>query len=77
MREVLQERLEATLRESIGDLLKEKYDTKSSEVMIAKLIAELADEAASALGIRESELEEAWDPDEEYEDDKEKGEKNQ
>ncbi len=68
VREVLQERLEATLRESIGDLLKEKYDTQSSERMITKLIAELANEAASALGISDDELETPWDNEEDFSD---------
>ena len=67
VREVLKDRLKAVLEEKIGNL----PAGSAGENVITELAGKLADEAVSALGIRESELDELWDGDEEFDDDPE------
>lgn len=68
VREVLQERLKMLLQEKIGSLFAQPTEGKSSDELIAELANELADEAASALGISEDELETPWDEEEDFTD---------
>jgi|GEM_PF-4019758 len=78
VRDVLEERLKALLEERIGDLLAGSSEKKSSDVIISELTHELADEAVSTLGIRESELQEPWCEDcEDEEEDNEKKESSE
>lgn len=63
--EVLEERLKAVLQERIGNLLPGPDGDKSTDDLITELAGELADEAQSALGLRQSELDEPWCEEEE------------
>jgi hypothetical protein len=60
VRDVLEERLKTLLEERIGTLLPESSKKKSGPDMFSELARELADEAVSVLGIRESDLNEPW-----------------
>ena len=60
VRDVLEDRLKTLLEEKIGNLLAGSSGEKSSNDIITELAGELADEAVSALGIRESDLDEPW-----------------
>lgn len=66
VRDVLEERLSSLLQQRIGNLLAVQCGKEAAGCIISELTRELADEAVSALGIRESELDELWDGDEEF-----------